>query len=121
MIAYAPLERMCRLLWLAAILFVAAPASAQSFSGKVVGIKDGDTIEVMREGRAVTIRLHGVDTPESAQAFGTRARQFTSDFVFGKTVRVEVRDTDRYGRLVGEVYTSDGQSLNRALVRDGFA
>ena len=96
-------------------------ASAQDFSGKVVGIKDGDTIEVMRGGRAVTVRLHGIDTPERGQPFGTRARQHTSDLAFSNVVTVRHRDTDRYGRTVGEVILPDGSSLNAALVSAGLA
>ncbi len=46
------------------------------------------------------------------------ARQFTGDVVFGKTVTVRVRDTDRYGRIVGEVVIG-GLNLNRELVRAG--
>jgi micrococcal nuclease len=41
-------------------------ASAEQFTGKVVGISDGDTLSVLREGKAVKVRLHGVDTPEKA-------------------------------------------------------
>jgi endonuclease YncB( thermonuclease family) len=65
--------------------------------------------------------LHGVDTPEKAQAFGTRARQFSSALAFQQTVTVRVHDTDRYGRLVGEVVLPDGRSLNQELVRAGLA
>jgi endonuclease YncB( thermonuclease family) len=39
----------------------------------------------------------------------------------GRTVTVRVRDTDRYGRTVGEVVLQDGRSLNRELVRAGLA
>jgi endonuclease YncB( thermonuclease family) len=67
------------------------------------------------------VRLHGVDMPEKAQAFGTRARQFASELAFQKTVTVRVRDTDRYGRLVAEVILPDGRSLNHELVRAGMA
>ena len=49
-------------------------ASAEQFTGKVVGISDGDTINVLREGKAVKVRLYGIDAPEKAQAFGTQAR-----------------------------------------------
>jgi endonuclease YncB( thermonuclease family) len=94
---------------------------AEQFTGKVVGISDGDTLSVLREGKAVKVRLHGVDTPEKAQAFGTRAQQFTGDLVFQKEVTVVVRATDRYGRLVGEVLLPDGRSLNQELVKAGMA
>ena len=94
---------------------------AEQFTGKVVGLSDGDTLSVLREGKAVKVRLHGVDTPEKAQAFGTQARQFTGELVFQRDVTVVVQATDRYGRLVGEVLLPDGRSLNQELVKAGMA
>jgi len=102
------------------LLLMAAPATAQTFTGEVVGVKDGDTVEIMRGGRAVTVRLHGIDTPESGQPFGTRAKQYTATQVFGEQATVRVVDTDRYGRLVG-VVTNGGAELNASLVRVGLA
>ncbi len=95
--------------------------AAQTFTGKVVGVSDGDTIKVMHLGRAEKVRLAGIDCPEKKQAFGTRAKQFTSDLVFGKVVTVKVETMDRYGRTVGEIILPDGKSLNRELVRAGLA
>ena len=116
------------LISLSLILFLAVPFFSQAngtrsptFTGKVVAVSDGETISVMRQGRAVKVRLHGIDCPEKKQAYGTRAKQFTSDMAFGKEVEVRVRDTDRYGRLVGEVILSDGTNLNQELVGAGFA
>ena len=63
------------------------------------------------------MRLHGVDTPEKARAFGTRAQQFTRDLVFQNEVTVVVQDAARYGRLVGEVLLPDGRSLNQELMK----
>ena len=82
---------------------------------------DGDTIEVMHLGEAERIRLNGIDCPEKAQAFGQRAKQFTSDLAFGKVVTVKVMGHDRYGRTVGEVALPDGRNLNRELVKVGLA
>lgn len=93
---------------------------AKSFSGKCVGISDGDTIKVMKNGVSVKVRLHGIDCPEKEQAFGNRAKQFTSSKVFGKRVRVEVQYVDDYGRTVGEVFI-EGKSLNLMLIQNGFA
>jgi len=92
-----------------------------SFTGRVVGIHDGDTITVLRAGKAVTVRLYGIDAPEEKQAFGTVATHFTSGLVFKKTVTVLVHDTDGYGRLVGEVLLPGGRSLNESVVRSGLA
>jgi endonuclease YncB( thermonuclease family) len=102
-------------------LLVPLSAAADQFTGKVVGISDGDTISVLREGKAVKVRLYGIDAPEKAQAFGTQARKFTSDLVFQRDVTVVVHTTDRYGRLVGEVLLPDGRSLNQELVKAGMA
>src|SRR5437016_4275215 len=91
------------------------------FSGRVVGVSDGDTIKVMHDGKAEKVRLHGIDCPEKGQAYGTRAKQVTSTLTFGKDVRVQTYGHDKYGRTVGEVILSDGRSLNYELVRVGLA
>ncbi|WP_033316936.1 thermonuclease family protein [Pontibacter roseus] len=88
---------------------------------KVVGVKDGDTFELLRNGQTVTVRLFGVDTPEKNQAYGQRAKQFASDLAFGKSVRLIEHNKDRYGRTVGTIILPDGRNLNQELVREGFA
>jgi endonuclease YncB( thermonuclease family) len=103
--------------WLA----VLASVRAADLTGRVVAISDGDTLTVLTpDKKQVRVRLHGIDTPESKQAFGTRARQELSSLVFGKDVRVEVRDTDRYGRTVGRVFAGSIE-VNLEMVRRGFA
>lgn len=104
-------------------MLLSVPAwAAQVIEGKVVGISDGDTITVLTaQKQQVKVRLYGVDCPESKQAYGSRARQRTSGYVFNKQVRVQVMDTDRYGRTVGIVTTTDGATLNRELLQDGMA
>ena len=97
-------------------------AAGESFTGKVVNVTDGDTVVVLRAGNIQEkIRLAEIDCPEKSQAFGQRAKQFTLDKAAQKNVTVEVRDHDRYGRTVGEVFLPDGKSLNRELVRNGYA
>src|SRR2546425_7886966 len=106
----------------AVLLLLALPSLAfADFSDLVVGVTDGDTIKVLRNGKAEKIRLHGIDCPEKSQPFGTRAKQFTSEMVFGKTVTVHVTDRDRYGRTVADVILPDGTNLNRELVKAGLA
>jgi endonuclease YncB( thermonuclease family) len=95
--------------------------SGETIYGKVVSIADGDTITVLDSSKTQhKIRLWGIDCPESHQDFGTKAKQFTSDLVFGKTVQAITEDTDRYGRTVGTVMI-DGKSLNEELVKSGYA
>jgi endonuclease YncB( thermonuclease family) len=74
----------------------------------------------LHNNRGEKVRLYGIDTPEKRQDFGNKAKQFTSDMVFGKYVEVEPVTKDRYGRTVGLVYIN-GQCLNEELIRAGFA
>lgn len=94
---------------------------ATTAGDKVIGVKDGDTVELLRNGEKLTVRLYGVDTPEKAQAYGQKAKQFTSDLAFGKQVRLIIHNTDRYGRTVGTIILPDGRSLNEELVKNGYA
>lgn len=93
---------------------------AHAFTGEVVGVMDGDTIEVLHNGKAERIRLQGIDCPEKAQAFGQRAKQATSELVFSRRVTVESHGVDKYKRTLGTVMLSDGTNVNRELVAQGW-
>ncbi len=96
------------LAFLAAACFLlpgGSPTSyAESLVGKVVAVSDGDTITILRNNRTTRVRFAGIDCPEKRQPFGRAARKYTSDAVFGKTITVEVEDTDKYDRIVGTVH-----------------
>ena len=100
---------------------VCGAGAGKNFAGQVVAVLDGDTVEVLKDGIAVRIRLFGIDCPEKKQAFGQRAKQFTSGMIFGQEVTVREKGHDRYGRMVGEIFLEDGRSLNHELVRAGMA
>jgi len=93
---------------------------AEQFQAKVVGISDGDTIKVLKNGKQVKIRLAAIDCPEKSQPYGQAAKRFTSDMVAGKIVKVSEVDTDRYGRIIGFVFTDD-VDLNKELLKAGLA
>ncbi|WDF56661.1 thermonuclease family protein [Mucilaginibacter sp. KACC 22063] len=89
---------------------------------RVVGVKDGDTIVVLTpDHQNITVRLAEVDCPEKSQAFGQAAKQFTSDLCFGKSVKLDGSEHDRYGRTVAKVILEDGRILNYELVKNGYA
>ena len=90
------------------------------FSYKVVKVNDGDTITIMMNGEKQKIRLYGIDTPEINQSFGTEAKQFLSDQILNREVEIEVKDADRYKRLVAVVYLND-ISMNELLLKEGWA
>jgi len=105
------------------ILFVviASFIQSQTLTGKVIAVTDGDTIVLLVETQQYKIRLNGIDCPEKKQAFGSQAKQFTSERVYGQSVRAVVKDKDRYGRLVCDIYLPNGEKLNEEIVRNGFA
>ena len=113
---------MSRLLHLlcSVLLLVLLAAPAHGWSGRVSGVADGDTISVLQEGRAVPIRLYGIDCPEKRQAFGRRAKEFTSRLAFGRLVEVQPVTRDRWGRTVAWVHVGE-QCLNEEILRAGYA
>lgn len=89
---------------------------------KVVGISDGDTIKVLKDGKEVKIRLAGIDCPERGQPYATVAKTFTSEKCFGKEVKLNItQKSDRYGRVIADVILPDGSSLSNELVKAGLA
>ena len=96
-------------------------AQAETVTGRVVGISDGDTLTLRIDRRErLGIRLAGIDAPELDQPYGVEARRALASLARDRTARVEVVDRDDYGRLVGTVYVG-GRKINAALVEQGAA
>lgn len=114
------------------MLVVAPQVWAETFTAKVVGVSDGDTVKVLTEQSCDSgkdcrsskiqyrVRLAEIDTPEKKQPYGSKAKQALSDLVFGRMIKVEQIDKDRYGRLVANLYV-DGKWVNAEMVRSGSA
>lgn len=101
--------------------FIVLPSLCFGFNAKVVNISDGDTVTVVTDAnKQVKIRLYGIDTPEKGQAFGQKAKEFTSKSVSGKNVTIEEINKDRYGRTVG-IISANGSILNEELIKNGLA
>lgn len=91
---------------------------------------DGDTIAVDMNGKEETIRLIGVDTPEtrdprkSVQCFGQAASNFTKQLIGSNPVRLEAdplnTNRDRYNRLLRYVYQPDGRLVNAEIIKQGY-
>ena len=96
--------------------------------GKVVGISDGDTATVLNtNNEQIKIRLLGIDTPESKQAFGSKAKDALGNLIFQKQVRVLDTGKDRYGRTLGFIelplhgLSAAPLNANAEMVRLGWA
>ncbi len=109
--------------------WVAGGRAAATFTARVVDVLDGDTIVVQyRDGSYDTVRLLGVDTPETVhpdkpvECYGPEASAYTKHRLGGQDVVLE-RDAelrDIYGRLLAHVRV-DGVSVNEELLRLGYA
>lgn len=93
-------------------------------TGKVIAVKDGDTIDILFDGKPLTIRFAHVDCPEikKGQPFGQAAKTFTSGLCFSQTVTVlNEGKYDRYKRLIGIIINEKNENVNKELVKAGFA
>lgn len=100
------------------------------FEARVIRVVDGDTVKIRRDGSRDTVRLIGVDTPESVkpgspvECFGKEASRETTRLLRGErvTLVLDREPRDRYDRLLAYVYrVRDGRFVNHHLVRRGFA
>lgn len=120
-----------------------APDSAQPIAGgptrpddaegpyPVVDVVDGDTIKVLLDGERVSIRVIGIDTPETrdprkpVQCFGREATARAEALLGGGEVWLSFDPTqdriDRYDRLLAYVWLPDGHLFEWVMVTDGYA
>jgi endonuclease YncB( thermonuclease family) len=112
--------RVVGLCCLAIALNAAAHAADPTLRGRVVGIVDGDTIQVLVGASTLQVRLAQIDTPELGQPYSQVAKRRLSELVYERDVVVDVIDTDRHLRIVGSLYR-DGEDICRTLVASGLA
>lgn len=103
------------------LLTISFYTNAETITGRVVAVADGDTITVLDNNNTqYKIRLAGIDAPEKKQAFGNVSKKSLSDLVYGKEVNIDWQKQDRYGRIVGKVLVS-GTDANLEQVNRGMA
>ncbi len=124
------------------LALLSSPLHAQQTT-TVVRVVDGDTLKVRYWGKEESIRLIGIDTPESRVnkktkkdakrsgqdiktiiAMGKRATEYVESQVKPGdliTIEFDAQQRDRYGRLLGYVYLSNGKMLNEEMVKAGYA
>lgn len=97
----------------------------------VTNVVDGDTIKINMSGKEVTLRLIGMDTPETVdprkpvQCFGKEASNKAKELLSGKKIRIETDPTqgelDKYGRTLVYLYRDDGLFYNKYMIEQGYA
>ena len=96
----------------------------------VAKVIDGDTISIIKDGKTVTLRLIGLDTPETVdprklvQCFGKEASDKAKKLLTGKTVRLELDSSqgllDKYGRTLAYVFLPNGTLFNQHMIAEGY-
>ncbi|EIZ1383908.1 thermonuclease family protein [Salmonella enterica] len=94
---------------------------AAEIRGKVIRVLDGDTIDVLQDKNPVRIRLANIDAPEKKQAYGRWSANQLKGLVAAQPVTVTYTQTDRYGRIIGRVFTTNGTEASRFMVQSGAA
>jgi micrococcal nuclease len=98
---------------------------------EVISVIDGDTFEIKDGNKISTIRMLGIDTPETVdprkevQCFGKEASDKTKELILNKKVEIELDKTqsfkDKYGRILAYVKREDSLFINEFLVEYGYA
>lgn len=113
-------------------LFIFVPSLTYAFSlnCSVTRVLDGDTFhclpatsistaKIHKDG-TISVRLRGIDAPEKRQPFGMDAQENLKELIGRKTIRLEVRDIDRYGRVVAYAFVGN-VNVNLEQIKRGYA
>ena len=97
----------------------------------IVRVIDGDTVIIKINGRNETVRLIGINTPETVdhrrpvECFGIEASNKAKKILTGKNVRLEadniVGEKDKYGRSLRYIFLEDGTNFNKMMINEGYA
>ena len=111
-----------------AVALLPATLCAAQIQGKVIRVLDGDTIEVKTLPAKIVVyevpirvRLINIDAPEKKQPFGRWSTNQLKTLLVGQSVTVSYTQTDRYGRIIGRVFTTNGTDASRFMVQSGAA
>lgn len=113
------------------LIFEITNKKALEWPYKVVYIVDGDTIKILKNNEKQTLRLIGIDAPESnktrywhAEEYGTGAKKHLSDLIFEKNIFIEYDETqqkqDKYWRNLGYIILN-WENINKKMIQDGYA
>jgi endonuclease YncB( thermonuclease family) len=102
----------------------------QSKMYTVVNVVDGDTIKIQNSSEIETVRLIGVDTPETVhpskpvECYGKEASSFVENLLKDTQVYIELDSSqgerDRYGRLLAYIFLPDKVLVNQLIISEGY-
>ena len=118
-----PLMKTFRAGWVAGCLFGACGLhAAETWPAWVSWVMDGDTVLLVRPGQTepVTLRIDGIDAPETCQPGGMASRDAMIRLTLRKSTQVTDLGLDHYGRQVGRL-SVEGVDVGSEMVRSGMA
>ena len=110
-----------RLFMLVFLLLISVRAPAETLTGRIVGVSDGDTLTLL-DAKQVPhkIRGAGIDAPEKKQPFGEKAKSSLSALAYNRAAEADCRKIDRYRRKVCVVFVG-GKDVGLEQIRSGMA
>ena len=107
---------------LAALFLLAGHDCATANGARALEVYDGDTFKVTMDGEKKTIRLYGIDAPESEQEGHLSAARFLRRLVFGNVLEIKILEKDWTGRFHAIVTrVGNEMSVNAAMVANGYS
>lgn len=103
------------------IFFIPGILRASVIEVKVVRVLDGDTFDTLHGKYPLKVRMLNIDAPEKKQPYGEWSSRQLKKLIAGHTVTVVYTHTDKYGRILGQVFTANGIDANRQQVISGAA
>lgn len=103
------------------ILIIFQSFAQDQFSGKVVGVSDGNTLQIIDNYQdTISVVVKSIDCPELNQEMGKAARSYTTKYCLGSTVGVELFGKDRFGNDIANI-TINKTDLSKSLLEAGLA
>lgn len=103
-------------------IFISTCAVAQTFTGKVVNVIDGNTFEIIDDyDEVIKFILSEVDCPELGQELSEEAKSFSENLISKKKVEVTVTGKDMWGNKLVIIKMKNGDLLHEALIIEGLA
>jgi len=125
-------KQLTKLILLISLFLILFPLTSHALSTNctVTRVLDGDTFHCipdtvingakLHKDGTISVRLRGVDAPEKRQPSGTDAQESLKELIGRKTVKLDIKDIDRYGRVAAYVFVN-GMNVNLEQVKRGLA
>lgn len=96
--------------------------AANEVKGKVVGVLDGNTVQIISEAKdEYKVVLAGIDCPELAQQYGVEAKKYLEKLILKKSVRLILKGKDRFGNYVGVLLLNGDDDPRIEMLKEGLA